>query len=263
MSMGPPEDETLPHEVGREVLSVAAQAGGMTVLAFRLLRRLFPPRVDGPELLRNLHKMGVRSLPIVGVTALFTGAIMVIQAGVLIRRYGADGLLGWGAGFAILREVGPILIALMFSGRVGANTTAELATMTVTEQLDALSTLAIDPLSYLVLPRALATVAMLFVLTIYGDALALVGAAFTGQGLLGIGAPTFFNGLVEMVKAWDLLNGLIKSVGFGVIIAVSSTYYGLSVTGGAPGVGRAVNAGVVASATGIFITDYFSTYILR
>src|SRR5207253_4072207 len=125
------------------------------------------PRIDRFELTRNLFKMGVRSLPIVAVTALFTGAIMVIQAGVLIRRFGAEGLLGWGAGFATLREVGPSLIALMFSGRVGANNTAELATMKVTEQIDALETLAIDPLSYLILPRVLSMVVMLFVLTIY------------------------------------------------------------------------------------------------
>ncbi len=213
--------------------------------------------------MHNLHKMGVRSLPIVGVTALFTGAIMVIQAGVIIRRYGAEGLLGWGAGFATLREVGPILIALMFSGRVGANNTAELATMTVTEQMDALSTLAIDPLSYLILPRVVAMVSMLFVLTIFGDVLALFGAAYTGQALLGVSVDTFWNGLFDALRVWDLATGLIKSLFFGLIIALSSCYFGLSVQGGAQGVGRAVNASVVASATGVFITDYFSTYILQ
>ncbi len=256
-------EESLPARVGRATFDVAAQVGGVTVLAARLIRRLFPPRIDGPELLRNLHKMGVRSLPIVGLTALFVGAIMVIQAGVLIRRYGAEGLLGWGAGFATLREVGPILIALMFSGRVGANNTAELGTMTVTEQIDALSTLAIDPLSYLILPRVISMISMLFVLTVFGDALALLGAAYTGQALLGVSVATFWNGLIEVIRVWDLATGLIKATLFGGIIALSSCHYGLSVTGGAPGVGRAVNASVVASATGVFITDYFSTYVLQ
>ncbi len=255
-------EESLPARVGRATFDVAAQVGGVTVLAARLIRRLFPPRIDGPELLRNLHKMGVRSLPIVGLTALFVGAIMVIQAGVLIRRYGAEGLLGWGAGFATLREVGPILIALMFSGRVGANNTAELGTMTVTEQIDALSTLAIDPLSYLILPRVISMISMLFLLTVFGDALALLGAAYTGQALLGVSVATFWNGLIEVIRVWDLATGLIKATLFGGIIALSSCHYGLSVTGGAPGVGRAVNASVVASATGVFITDYFSTYVL-
>jgi phospholipid/cholesterol/gamma-HCH transport system permease protein len=199
----------------------------------------------------------------VAITALFTGAIMVIQAGVLIKRFGAEGLLGWGAGFATLREVGPILIALMFSGRVGANNTAELGTMVVTEQIDALSTLAIDPLSYLILPRMIAMVSMLFVLTVFGDVLALLGAAYTGQGLLGVSVATFWNGLLEAIRLWDLMTGLIKSICYGFIIALSSCHFGLTVRGGAPGVGRAVNAAVVASAAGVFVVDYFSTYILQ
>ncbi len=256
-------EDSLPARVGRATFDVAAQVGGVTVLAARLARRMLPPRIDGPELMRNLHKMGNRSLPIVGVTALFVGAIMVIQAGVLIRRFGAEGLLGWGAGFATVREVGPILIALMFSGRVGANNTAELGTMTVTEQIDALSTLAIDPLSYLILPRVISMVTMLFILTIFGDVLALLGAAYTGQALLGVSVATFWNGLLEAIRVWDVATGLIKSTLFGFIIALSSCHYGLSVTGGAPGVGRAVNASVVASATGVFVTDYFSTYVLQ
>ena len=257
------EEESLSAQTGRAVLSLATDVGGAAVLAGRLLRRMAPPRLDGPELWRNLHRMGVRSLPIVGVTALFTGGIMVIQAGVLIRRFGAEGLLGWGAGFATLREVGPILIALMFSGRVGANNTAELATMTVTEQIDALETLAIDPLSYLILPRVIAMVVMLFVLTIYGDVLALTGAAFMGDALLGVSTATFWNGFLETIRVWDMATGLIKSALFGGVIALSSSHFGLAVTGGAPGVGRAVNASVVASATGIFVCDYLATYVLQ
>lgn len=264
MSSAPDDSsESLPHQIGAAFFSISEQLGGVGLLTARLARRMFPPRVDGQELWRNLHKMGVRSLPIVGVTALFTGAIMVIQAGVLIRRFGAEGLLGWGAGFATLREVGPILIALMFSGRVGANNTAELGTMKVTEQLDALSTLAIDPLSYLVLPRVISMVITLFVLTIFGDVLALVGAAVTGQGLLGVSTMTFYNGFIETIRIWDLATGLIKSSFFGLVIALSSCHFGLNVSGGAPGVGRAVNASVVASASGVFVVDYFSTYLLQ
>jgi phospholipid/cholesterol/gamma-HCH transport system permease protein len=257
------DSQSLAAQVGAAFFAISEQLGGVGVLTAKLARRLFPPRLDGPELWRNLHKMGVRSVPIVAVTALFTGAIMVIQAGVLIKRFGAEGLLGWGAGFATLREVGPILIALMFSGRVGANNTAELGTMKVTEQLDALSTLAIDPLSYLVLPRVISMVITLFVLTIFGDVLALVGAAVTGQGLLGVSTMTFYNGFIETIRLWDLATGLIKSGFFGLVIALSSCHFGLTVTGGAPGVGRAVNASVVASASGVFVVDYFSTYLLQ
>jgi phospholipid/cholesterol/gamma-HCH transport system permease protein len=253
----------LARRIGDAFMNISSQIGGAGLLAGRVIRRLFPPRFDWPELLRNLYKMGVKSLPIVGITALFTGAIMVVQAGVLIRRFGAEGLLGWGAGFATLREVGPLLIALMFSGRVGSNNTAELGTMVVTEQIDALSTLAIDPLSYLILPRMIAMVSMLFMLTIYGDVLALLGAAYTGKALLGVSVPTFWNGLLDAIKLWDLATGLIKGFVFGGIVALSSCYFGLSVQGGAPGVGRAVNMSVVASAAGVFIMDYFITYVLQ
>jgi phospholipid/cholesterol/gamma-HCH transport system permease protein len=106
-------------------------------------------------------------------------------------------------------------------------------------------------------------VVMLFVLTVYGDVLALLGAAFMGDALLGVSTATFYNGFLETIRVWDMSTGLIKSALFGVVIALSSSHFGLSVTGGAPGVGRAVNASVVASATGIFVCDYVATYILK
>jgi phospholipid/cholesterol/gamma-HCH transport system permease protein len=168
---------------GAAFLELAETVGGMGVLLGRILSRLvaFPPRLDYPELKRNLHKMAVKSLPIVVVTALFTGAIMVIQAAPIVKRVGAEGLLGWGAGFGTLREVAPLLTALMISGRVGANNTAELGTMVVTEQLDALRALAIDPIAFLIVPRFVAILTTLFVMTLYADALALFGAAYTGS----------------------------------------------------------------------------------
>src|SRR3954470_3174724 len=120
-------------DVGGSFLEIAETVGGMGILAGRVLSRIFTLRVDGAELMRNLYRMGVKSVPIVVVTALFTGAIMVIQAAPLVERYGAHGLLGWGAGFGTLREIAPLLTALMINGRVGANNTAELGTMVVTE----------------------------------------------------------------------------------------------------------------------------------
>jgi phospholipid/cholesterol/gamma-HCH transport system permease protein len=252
----------IPAWLGAVVLEIALEVGGLVVLSGRLLARLFPPRVDRYELLRNLHKMGVRSLGIVAVTAVFTGAIMVIQAAPLVTRFNASWVIGWGAGFATLREVGPLLIALMFSGRVGANNTAELGTMVVTDQIDGLRALAIDPLTYLVLPRVLAMISMLFVLTVIGDVVAIGGAIAAAKVLLDVDPRSFINSLVTLLTTWDLATGLIKSVIFGAMIAITSCHFGLTVKGGAPGVGRAVNASVVAAASGIFILDYFSTYLL-
>src|SRR5262249_15030370 len=158
-------------------------------------------------------------------------------------RFGAHGLLGWGAGFGTLREIAPLLTALMINGRVGANNTAELGTMVVTEQIDALRVLAIDPVSFLVAPRAVAIVTTLFLSTVFADALALLGAAFAGQALLGVPPLLFFNGLTSgLLGINDVASGLVKSVVFGVIMALASCSYGLGVKGGAPGVGRAVNA---------------------
>src|ERR1700679_3202760 len=152
------------ESTGAAFLGVAETVGGMGVLFGRILTRLFafPPRLDYPELKRNLHKMAVRSLPIIAVTALFTGAIMVIQAAPIVKRYQAEGLPGVGAGFGTPRGIAPLLTALMISGRVGANNTAELGTMVVTEQIDALRALAIDPISYLVAPRLIAVLVTLF-----------------------------------------------------------------------------------------------------
>jgi len=251
------------HAAGAALLSIADTVGGMGLLAGRIFSRLFTLRMDRDELLRNMYRMGVKSLPIVIVTALFTGAIMVIQAAPLVNRLGAHGLLGWGAGFGTLREIAPLLTALMINGRVGANNTAELGTMVVTEQVDALRVLAIDPISFLVAPRFLTIVITLFLSTVFADVLALSGAALMGEVMLGVSPMPFYNGLTSgLLGVGDITSGLIKSVLFGVVIGLSSCQFGLAVRGGAPGVGKAVNATVVASTAGIFVLDYLVSFTL-
>ena len=248
--------------VGGGAMRVAQQVGGILVLAGEVLRALVPPRVDGRELLRHLHRMGNRSVPIVVLTALFAGGLMTLQAGPFVKQFSAAGLAGWGAGYAVLREIGPILIALMFSGRVGANNTAELATMTVTEQLDGLRALAIDPVRFLVVPRVIAMVVMLVALTAIGDLVALSGAAVVGRAMLGIGWETMFYSFADNLKPYDFLHGIYKSIAFGAAVAMSSCYFGVTVRGGAVGVGRAVNAAVVAAAVSIMLLDFFLTYLI-
>ncbi len=255
------DDRSLFQAMGASLLEMAETAGGMGVLLGRIVSRLVRLRFDTAEFMRSLYKMGVKSVPIVVVTALFVGGIMVIQAEPIVRRYGAQGLLGWGAGFGTLREIGPLLTALMLSGRVGANNTAELGTMVVTEQFDALRVLAIDPISFLIAPRFLAFVLTLFFATLYADALALLGAAYAGKGILDVEPMVFFNGLTSGLLSFsDVGTGLLKSVVFGIVMALASCHFGLAVQGGAPGVGRAVNATVVASAAGIFVLDYFVSF---
>lgn len=248
---------------GQKASDTLSLVGGLGVLLADIGRSVLRRDFDRNELFRNLHRMGIKSLPIVTVTALFTGGIMVIQAAPIVQRYGAYGLLGWGAGFGTLREIAPLLTALMINGRVGANNTAELGTMAVTEQIDALRALAIDPIAFLVAPRFLAIVITLFLSTIFSDALALFGAAYAGAGFLGVEPGVFYRGLTTGLLGFgDVAHGLSKSVVFGAVIGLSSCHFGLSTSGGAPGVGRSVNATVVVSAAGIFVLDYLLSFAL-
>lgn len=248
--------------VGAGATRLAQEVGGIVVLTGAVLRALVPPRIDGRELLRQLYKMGNRSVLIVVATAAFAGGLMTLQTGPFVQKLGATSLAGWGAGYAVLREIGPILIALMFSGRVGANTTAELATMTVTEQLDGLRALAIDPVQYLIVPRVLAMLIALVALTAIGDLVALTGAAVVGRAMLGIDWSTMYYSFADNLVPYDFLHGIYKAIAFGAAIAVSSCYFGVSVRGGALGVGRAVNAAVVAAAVSVLLLDFFLTYAI-
>jgi phospholipid/cholesterol/gamma-HCH transport system permease protein len=188
---------------------------------------------------------------------------MVIQSGIFVRRFNAAGLVGWAAGYGVFREIGPILIGLMFSGRVGSNNTAELGTMTVTEQLEGLRALAIDPIRYLIVPRVVAMVVMLFCLTILGDVVALFGGMLFAKLLLNVEFATYYYSFADNLRPGDFLHGLIKSAAFGLAIALTSCHFGITVRGGAVGVGRAVNAAVVAAAIAIMLLDFFLTYLLR
>lgn len=256
------------EEVGSGAARAAREIGGILLLAAQVARGVFPGRAptggwqwfDRRELVKNLYKMGNRSVAIVALTSFFAGALMVVQAGPFVKRFSAEALAGWGAGYAVLREIGPILIALMFSGRVGANNTAELSTMTVTEQLDGLRALAIDPIRFLIVPRVLAMLVMLVALTVIGDFVALAGAALIAKLMLGIEYATMYHSFVDNLKPYDFLHGVYKSIAFATAIAVSSCYFGISVRGGAVGVGRAVNAAVVAAAVAIMLLDFFLTY---
>lgn len=251
-------------QIGTTTLQLTREVGGIGMLFLYCLRSLLPyPSMDVKELWRNLYKMGVESVPIILATAFFTGAILVIQSGIFVHRFGATGLLGWATGYSTFREVGPILIALMFSGRVGANNTAELATMTITEQIDGLRALAIDPIPYLIVPRVTAMMIVLFLLTILGDVVALIGGALIGQAVIGVSLPVFVQSLVQNLNEWDLFHGLIKSVVFGLAISLTSCYFGVSVKGGAVGVGKAVNTAVVSAAIGILFLDCLLTLSLR
>ncbi len=248
--------------VGAFALSLARETGGIALVVWRATLALLPPRTDARELLRGLYRFGIQSVPIVVATAFLTGVIVVLQAAVYVTRYRATVLVGWATGFTTFREIGPVLIALMISGRVGSTSTAELATMAVTEQVDALRVLAVDPVAYLVIPRIFALVAVTFLLTVIGDVLAIAGGALSAKVLVGVGFSTFWASFQSAVHLADLTQGLVKSAVFGWAIGVVSCHFGLSARGGASAVGRAVTRAVVASAVAIFLLDYLVTRLL-
>ena len=241
--------------IGNKTLSLVERVGAMNIMYFDTLRALVPPRFDRNEMWRQLHKVGVQSLPLVSLTAFLVGVIMVIQGIVYVKSTGATSFVG-----AVLSELGPSLIGIMFSGRVGANTTAELGNMVVSEQVESLRALAIDPVRFLVVPRFIAIVVSLVMLTIVGDLFGLIGGGVTCHYLLEIDWRTFVSSLLDTGLMDELIVGLIKAAAFGIVISTVSTTYGLTVSGGAKGVGRAVNGCVVTTALGIFLSDYIITW---
>ena len=249
--------------LGAASLGVAVEVGGMVLVLGRTLRALCPPRVDRDETWRALAAFGVASVPVVVATAAFTGVITVLQSALYVQRYGVYDYVGWYTGFVTFREVGPILVGLVFSGRVGASNTSELATMAVTEELDALRVLALDVHEVLVAPRTLAMVIALGALCIYADLVAVLAGAASARWLVGVDPFRFGRSLVERLGPGDLLVGVEKAVVFGLVIAVVSSHFGLKARGGSTGVGRAVNAQVVACAVALFVVDYFMTSIIR
>jgi len=248
---------------GRTSIAAASDTGGMVLVLGQSLRRVARGRCDRDELLRSIVSFGLESLPIVLATAAFVGMIMVLQAVSYVRQYGVYDLVGWFTGFTTLREVGPVLIGLMFSGRVGANNTAELATMKVSEQLEALDVLALDVFELLIVPRAFAMIIGLSALVILGDLMAIIAGALCARVLVEVSFTQFVASVVGRVSVDDLSVGVVKALIFGAAIAVVSAHFGLSARGGSSGVGRAVNAQVVAAAVAIFILDYFLTSVVR
>lgn len=223
----------------------------------------FPRAVRKTHLLvEQMMTIGVGSIPLIVVTSIFTGAVAAVQAAYQFQNYIPMRYLGTVIGKSVVIELGPVLTALVVGGRVGAAIAAELGTMKVTEQVDALETLAIDPLEYLVAPRFLAAIIMLPVITVFADFLAIMGGFVVARAGMGVSAHTFFSGLKLFFHASDVFSGLIKAIFFGGIIATMGCYHGLGTKGGAEGVGIATMKAVVASCLLILITDYILAAVL-
>lgn len=256
--------------VGALVLGVLEGAGAITIFLVQAVAQLFTGK-RSRQLIGQCVFVGVESLPIVLLTAFFTGAVLALQSYIGLNS-GMGASLGGGAiatsylGFLVstsmLRELGPVLASLMVASRVGAAMAAELGTMRVTEQIDALFTLATNPIRYLVVPRILACVLMLPLLVILGNGLGIFGGYAVSVWSLDIPGPKYMDSAMSAISGDGIFMALVKAAIFGLLVGLMSTYHGFNARGGAQGVGEATTKAVVYSAVSILISDYFITAIL-
>ena len=241
------------------------------LLAWAAVRAWPGGRGAGARLLAQVDAIGVKSLPIVLLTGLFTGMVLALQASVQLAPFGATLFVGRFVAASMLRELGPVLSGIMVAGRVGAGIAAELGAMKVTEQLDALETLGAEPVRVLVLPRVLAAAITVPCLALIADLAGLVGASIVSAAYLGVPFRAFWaaaeeqvalDGFVAGVIPADLVQGLVKPVVFGVILSVLACHHGLKASGGTAGVGIATTRAVVSASITILIADYFLTQLL-
>jgi phospholipid/cholesterol/gamma-HCH transport system permease protein len=235
------------------------QLGEIGQLTAEFVRHLFRRPFEARLLIDQLDSIGVRSLNVVSLTAIFSGMVLALQMGQFLAKFGAKIYVSRVMGLSLLREMGPVLTALMIAARVGAGITAEIGSMKVTEQIDAMLALASSPVKKLVVPRVLATIMILPVLTVLADAIGLVGGLLIAVTQLGISADFFYTSLVQNISLSDLLSGISKSFFFGFLIAIIACMKGLTVTGGADGVGRATTSSVVAASISVLVADFFLT----
>jgi phospholipid/cholesterol/gamma-HCH transport system permease protein len=248
--------------LGRQILGLSEAVGSVVVLLRKTFFWLFRAKPDGRNVLAQMHQIGVQSFQVTSLTALFTGMVLALQTGFSFRKVFNEPLyVGTVVGLSLLKELGPVLTAVVIAGRVGAAIAAEIGTMTVTEQVDALYTLGTNPVRYLVVPRFLACVAMVPLLTMYADVIGVLGGYVIARHRLGVPSTVFWDE-INAIQLEELFHGLLKSVVFALIIVITSCHKGLKCGGGAEGVGRATTSAVVISMVLILVSDYFLSAIL-
>jgi phospholipid/cholesterol/gamma-HCH transport system permease protein len=238
------------------------EVGRFFTLLGRTLAWTFRRPFDLAEWLRQMVKVGVDSTPVILLTAMFTGMVLALQTFSTLKRVNAEGYVGTLVALSLVRELGAVLAALVLAGRSGSAMGAELGTMRVTEQIDALEVLATDPVHYLVVPRVWATTIMLPLLVALGDAIGIVGGYLVAVVLLGANPVSYIDNTFRFMDLSDLMSGIVKAVVFGFLIALIGCQQGYYARGGAEGVGRATTRAVVLASMAVLISDFFLTKLL-
>jgi phospholipid/cholesterol/gamma-HCH transport system permease protein len=248
--------------IGRAVLALLAEIGRVVLFIKEALLQGLSPTYYGRQILEQMWRVGYNSLPVVGMTAFFTGGALALQIYLGSSRFNAEGLVASIVALGITRELGPVLAGLMVAGRVGASIAAELGTMRVTEQIDALVTLSTNPFKYLVGPRVVAAVVTLPILVAIGDTIGIMGGYIVGTRSLGFNSFAYIKNTADFLHVDDVTSGLIKAAVFGFIIAIMGCYHGFNSKGGAQGVGRATTNAVVSAAILILAANFALTSLL-
>ena len=248
--------------IGRSTLALFASIGRLVIFAAsalsHMLRAPFYPR----ELAAQLLKIGYFSLPVVGLTTLFTGGALALQIYAGGARFNAESVVPSIVAIGMVRELGPVLAGLMVAGRVGASIAAEIGTMKVTEQIDALTTLSTNPMKYLVVPRILAATIAMPLLVLVGNIIGILGGFLVGTLRLDFNAAAYINNTVDFMEMGDVTSGLIKAAVFGFIVALMGTFSGFHSGRGAQGVGQATTNAVVSASVLILASNYLLTELL-
>ena len=240
------------------------QIGEVGLLIAETFKNMFRRPWEKKIFLQQLEKIGVKSLPLISLTAVFGGLVFGLQTYIGFHRYIGHGSEAYGGpiiSLGLAKELIPILVGLMVSGRVGSAMAAEIGTMKITEQIDALFSLGADPNKYLVVPRTLASIIMVPCLTLYGDIIGIAGGFFFNL-MMGVNRFVYLRNTLLYMELWDVVSGLIKAVIFGVVIAIIGCWQGLRAEGGAEGVGRATTKTVVVASITILILNFFMSRAL-
>jgi phospholipid/cholesterol/gamma-HCH transport system permease protein len=248
--------------IGRSVLQNIEEMGRIVILFLSCLRWMFTRPVKFKLIFKQMEFVGVKSLFVVILTGTFTGMVMALQSYHGFRLFSAESLVGSTVALGMTRELGPVLTSLMVTARAGSAMAAELGTMRVTEQIDALYVMAANPVKYLIVPRVISGFTMVPLLTVISDFLGILGGYFVGVHLLGINEGVFIKNITKLVELSDIYNGMTKAACFGLILSIIGCYKGFNTKGGAEGVGRATTEAVVLSSISILISDYFLTAIM-
>ena len=247
--------------VGRPALEALAAIGRVALFAGSVLGHILRPPFYPREFFVQLLQIGWLSLPVVGLTTLFTGGALALQIYSGGARFNAESVVPSIVAIGMVRELGPVLGGLMVAARVASSIAAELGTMKVTEQIDALTTLSTNPMKYLAVPRVLAATLAVPVLVGVGDAIGIMGGWLVGITRLDFNSATYLRNTIDFLEVWDVGSGLIKGAAFGFIVAVMGCYHGMSSGRGAQGVGRATKSAVVAASILILAANYVLTEV--